>query len=250
MNKLLLVATLLAGTGLAALAHADDVSVAVAANFSAPMGKIAAEFERDTGHKAVLSFGSTGKFYAQIKNGAPFQVLLAADQETPARLEQEEQTVPGSRFTYAVGRVVLWSKQPGLVDDQGDVLRRGSFEKIAMADPRLAPYGAAAVEVMDKLGLKAALQPKWVSGENIGTAYQWVSMGVAPLGFVALSQVMREGKIQEGSAWVVPVALHAPLRQDAVALKSSQGKPAAAALLAYLKGAKARAIMQSYGYAF
>lgn len=212
------------------------------------MQRIAAAFAQDTGHKAVLSFGATGKFYAQIKNGAPFQILLAADQDTPARLEQENQALAGSRFTYAVGRLVLWSKDAQLVDDKGDVLRKGGFERIAIADPKLAPYGAAAIEVLDKLGLRAALQGKVVQGENIGMAYQFVSTGNAALGFVALSQVMSEGRIPQGSAWVVPVALHAPLRQDAVALPGSKDNPAAAALMAYLKGDKARVIIQSFGY--
>jgi len=231
-----------------AASQAAEVSVAVASNFTAPMQRIAAAFAQDTGHKAVLSFGSTGKFYAQIKNGAPFQVLLAADQETPARLEQEHLALAGSRFTYATGRLVLWSKDARLVDDKGEVLRKGSFERIALADPKLAPYGAAAVEVLDKLGLRATLQAKLVQGENIGMAYQFVSTGNAPLGFVALSQVMVNGAIQEGSAWVIPTALHAPLLQDALALASAKDNPAATALLAYLKGDKARAIIQSYGY--
>lgn len=233
-----------------ATAHAAEVSVAVAANFTAPMNKIAAEFEKDTGHKAVLSFGSTGKFYAQIKNGAPFQVLLAADQDTPAKLEQESLTAPGSRYTYAIGKLVLWSKQSNLVDDKGEVLRKGNFDKLAIADPRLAPYGAAAVEVLDKLGLRAALSPKLVQGENIGMAYQFVSTGNAALGFVALSQIQADGKIQEGSAWIVPTTLHAPIKQDAVALSNSKDNPAAAALLNYLKGDKARTIIKGFGYDF
>ena len=236
------------GTVLAS-AQAAEVSVAVAANFTAPMNKIAAAFEQDTGHRALLAFGSTGKFYAQIRNGAPFQLLLAADQETPARLEQEGQTLAGSRFTYATGRLVLWSKQAGLVDDKGEVLRKGGFEKIAIADPKLAPYGAAAVEVLDKLGLRQTLQPKIIQGENISMAYQWVSTGNAALGFVALSQIMSDGKIAEGSAWVIPTTLHAALRQDAVALANSKDNAAAAALLAYLKGDKAKAIIRSFGYA-
>ena len=233
----------------AALAgHAAEVSVAVASNFSAPMARIAAAFEQDTGHKALLSTGSTGKFYAQIRNGAPFQVLLAADQETPARLEQEGLTVPGSRSTYAIGRLVLWSRQSGLVDARGEVLRRGNFERLAMADPRLAPYGAAALEVMNKLGVWPALQAKVVQGENISTAYQWVSTGNAALGFVALSQVMSEGRMGEGSAWLVPPDLHAPMRQDAVVLLPGKDSVAASALMRYLKGERARQIMRGYGY--
>jgi len=233
---------------LALPAQCAEVSVAVAANFTAPMQKIAASFEQDTGHKVSLSFGSTGKFYAQIKNGAPFQILLAADDETPLKLEREGATVAGARFTYAVGRLVLWSKQPGLVDDKGDVLRKGTFAHIAMADPKLAPYGLAATETLDKLGLKQALQSRIVQGESIAQAYQFVATGNAELGFVALAQVMSEGRIAEGTAWVVPVNLHAPLRQDAVLLLSGKDNAAAVALLAYLKGERARAIIRSYGY--
>ena len=192
-----------AAWGFAALASAQaaEVSVAVAANFTAPMQKIASAFEQDTGHKAVLSFGSTGKFYAQIKNGAPFQILLSADDETAARLESEGAAVSGTRFTYATGRLVLWSKQAGVVDDKGDVLHKGAFDHIAIADPKLAPYGAAALEVINKLGLVSELQPKFVQGENIGQAYQFVVTGNAALGFVALSQVTSDGKIREGSAY-------------------------------------------------
>ena len=230
------------------VAGAAEVAAAVAANFTAPMQKIAAAFEQDTGHKAVLSFGSTGRFYAQIKNGAPFQVLLSADDETPDRLEKEGAAVAATRFTYATGRLVLWSKQPGVVNDKGEVLRHGRFEHIAMADPKLAPYGAAAVETLTRMGLMAGLQSKVVQGENIAQAYQFVLTGNAPLGFVALSQVMVDGKLREGSAWVVPAHLHAPLRQDAVVLSSGKDNPAAAALMGYLKGDKARAIIRSFGY--
>jgi molybdate transport system substrate-binding protein len=212
------------------------------------MQKIAAAFEQDTGHKAVLSFGSTGKFYAQIKNGAPFQVLMSADDETPARLEIEGATVAGTRFTYATGRLVLWSKQAGLVDDKGTVLRGASFEHIAIADPKLAPYGAAALEALTKLGLLQVLQPKFVLGENIAQAYQFVLTGNAALGFVALSQVMAEGKLREGSAWVVPANLHKPIQQDAVVLSGGKDNPAATALMAYLKGEKVRAIIRAFGY--
>lgn len=240
----------LLGSLLAGLCQAAEVSVAVAANFAAPMQKIAVAFAQDTGHTAVLSFGSTGKFHAQIRNGAPFQILLAADDATPARLEQDGLAAAGTRFTYALGRLVLWSKQPGLVDAAGDVLRKGSFERIAVADPKLAPYGAAALETMRTLGLLQTLQPRLVQGESIGQAYQFVASGNAALGFVALSQVMLDGKLVEGSAWVVPPELHAPLRQDAVLLVTAKGNTAALALMAYLKTDRARAIMRGYGYAF
>jgi len=230
--------------------YAAEVSVALAANFSAPMQKIAAAFEQDTGHKAVLSTGATGKFYAQIRHGAPFQLLLAADQTTPERLEREGLAVAGTRFTYAIGQLVLWSTEPGLVDAEGAVLRSERFTRIALADPKLAPYGAAALETLDKLGLRQQLQSKFVQGENIAQTYQFVASGNAPLGFVALSQVFADGRIREGSAWIVPAELHSPLLQDAVILKAGADNPAALALADYLRGEKARSIMQSYGYGF
>ncbi|EJL82059.1 molybdenum ABC transporter, periplasmic molybdate-binding protein [Polaromonas sp. CF318] len=227
---------------------ADDVQVAVAANFTAPMKLIAADFEKDTGHKAVLTFGATGKFYAQISNGAPFEVFLAADDETPARLEKEGAALNGSRFSYATGKLALWSAQPGLVDAQGEVLKKGDFKKIAIAAPKLAPYGAAAVETMNKLGLQAALEPKLVQGESIGQAFSFVSTGNAELGFIALSQVYEGGKIKSGSAWIVPGNLHSPIRQDAVLLARARDSKAAAQLMAYLKTDKAKAVIRSFGY--
>ena len=227
---------------------ADEVQVAVAANFVAPMQKIAAEFEKDTGYKAQLAFGATGKFYAQIRNGAPFEILLAADDTTPEKLEKEGAGVAGSRFTYAIGTLVLWSAQPGYVDAQGAVLKTGDFKHLAIANPKVAPYGAAALQVMDQLGATAAVQPRLVQGENIAQAFQFVATGNAQLGFVALSQVMADGKLTGGSAWQVPASLHDPIRQDAVLLTPGKDSTAAAALLAYLRGDKARAIIRSYGY--
>ncbi len=229
--------------------QADEVQVAVAANFTAPMQKIAAEFEKDTGHKALLAFGATGKLYAQIKNGAPFQVFLAADDKTPAKLEAEGDTVPGSRFTYAIGTLVLWSAKPGFVDEQGEVLKKGAFRHLAIANPKTAPYGAAAVATLTQLGLLDALQPKLVTGENISQAYQFVVTENAELGFIALSQVMADGQMIGGSAWIVPSNLHDPIRQDAAILAKGKDQPAARALVEYLKGDKAAAIIKSYGYA-
>lgn len=229
--------------------QADEVQVAVAANFTAPMQKIAAEFEKDTGHKALLVFGATGKLYAQIKNGAPFQVFLAADDKTPAKLEVEGDTVSGSRFTYAIGTLVLWSAKPGFVDDQGEVLKKGAFKHLAIANPKTAPYGAAAVATLTQLGLLDAIQPKLVTGENISQAYQFVVTENAELGFIALSQVMADGQMTGGSAWVVPSNLHDPIRQDAAILAKGKNQPAARALVEYLKGDKAAAIIKSYGYA-
>lgn len=229
-------------------ADAGEVRAAVAANFTAPMQAIAAAFEKDTGHKALLAFGSTGKFYAQIRNGAPFQVLLSADDETPARLEREGMAVPGTRFTYAIGKLALWSASEGMVDSKGEVLRKGGYAHLAIANPKLAPYGAAATEVLKKLGLLEAVQPKFVQGENIAQTWQFVASGNAELGFVALSQVTKDGKLTSGSAWIVPGNLHAPIRQDAVILAGGKGNPAAVALTAYLKSDKARTIIRSFGY--
>jgi molybdate transport system substrate-binding protein len=231
-------------------AHAGEVTVAVAANFAAPMRKIAAAFKADTGHEAKLSFGATGAFAAQIRNGAPFDVLLAADEQTPERLEQDGHrlAVAGTRFTYAVGTLVLWSAREGYVDTKGDVLAAGDFERIALANPKLAPYGAAAVETMRHLGVYGKLQPRMVQGENIAQTFQFVATGNAPLGFVALSQVMQDGRMAKGSAWVVPADMHSPIRQDAVLLAPGKGNAAAGELLKYLKGTKARGIIRSYGY--
>ena len=238
---------LLSGLAVGAV-QADEVNVAVATNFTAPMNVIAAEFAKDTGHQAKPAFGSSGKFYAQIKNGAPFQMLLSADDETPAKLEKEGLTVAGSRFTYAVGTLVLWSAKTGVVDDKGEVLRKGGFNKLALANPKLAPYGRAAVEVLTGMGLLVSITPKFVQGENIAQTYQFASTGNAELGFVALSQVMKDGKITSGSAWVVPGKLHTPIRQDAVILTSGKGNAAADALVKYLRTDKAKAIIRSYGY--
>jgi molybdate transport system substrate-binding protein len=240
-------AVLLALLGCAG-AHAADVQVAVAANFTAPMQKIAAEFEKDTGNRAVLAFGATGKFYAQIVNGAPFEVLLAADDDTPARLEKEGRTVAGTRFTYATGKLVLWSARDRYIDAQGKVLETGDYAHLSIANPKTAPYGLAAVETLDRLGLSARVQSKLVQGENIAQAHQFVSTGNAALGFVALSQVWKDGQFTSGSGWIVPARLHSPIRQDAVILARGADNAAARALATYLKSDKARAIIRSYGY--
>ncbi len=229
--------------------QADEISVAVAANFSAPMQKIAHEFEKESGHHVLLSFGATGNFYSQIKAGAPFELLLAADEKTPYRLEQEGLAVKGSRFTYATGTLVLWSAQQGFVDKEGKVLQTGSFAHLALANPQLAPYGDAAMETLKSLGLLAALTPRIIQGESIGQTYQFVATGNAELGFVALSQVIgTRGQPQSGSMWRVPDTLHPPLRQDAVLLDKGSDHPAAQALLAFLKGPYAHDVIQSFGY--
>jgi molybdate transport system substrate-binding protein len=239
---------LMASLVLAALpAHAEEISVAVAANFTAPMKLITAEFEKDSGHKVVTSYGSTGKFYAQIKNGAPFEILLAADDETPAKLVKENVGASASQFTYAIGKLVLWSAKPGFVDSAGDVLKRGDFAHLSLADPKLAPYGVAGVETLKALGVYETIAPKIVTAENITQAYQFINSGNAELGFVALSQVLKDGKI-EGSSWLVPANYYTQIRQDAVILKPGRGKAAVEALIKFLKGDKAKAIIKSLGY--
>jgi molybdate transport system substrate-binding protein len=229
----------------AVAAHAGEVQVAAAANLGPAIQQLASAFRRATGHQAVVALASTGKFYAQVRNGAPFEVLLAADEETPRRMEAEGLAVADSRFTYATGRLVLWSAQAGVVDDEGAILRRAPRGKLAIADPRLAPYGAAAIATLQKLGVLAAWEPQLVQGENIAQAYQYVATGNATLGFVALSQVVAA----KGSRWIVPETLHPPLKQDAVLLRHGAGNPAATAFLAWLRGDAARAILRRAGYA-
>lgn len=229
-------------------AQAGEVQVAVAANFTAPMKAIAAVFEKTTSHKAELVIGSTGKFYAQIKSGAPFDVFLSADDDTPARLEQEGLAVKGSRFTYATGKLVLWSANASLVDGKGEVLKKGDFKKLAIANPKVAPYGAAAVETMTKLGLLDSITPKLVQGESIGQAFNFIATGNAELGFVALAQVLEGGKLKSGSAWTVPASLHAPIVQDAVVLTRGKDNKAAAELVALLKSERIKDLIRSYGY--
>lgn len=242
---------------------AAEVHVAVAGNFSMSMQKISALFERSTGHKALLSFGSSGKFYAQIRHGAPFDILLSADEHIPARLEREGYGIPGSRFVYAIGRLALWrldavkseTRDAGKADVgvagrvDPELLKQGRFDRLAVAEPKLAPYGAAAEEVISRLGLKAQVASKLVVGESITQAFQFVATGNADLGFVALSQVFLDGSIIRGSAWIVPEHLHAPIRQEALLLKKGKDNAAAKALLYFLKGEEAKAIIRSHGYA-
>lgn len=229
-------------------AFADEVQVAVAANFTAPIQAIAKDFEKDTGHKLVAAFGATGQIYTQIKNGAPYEVFLSADDSTPAKLEQEGDTVKGSRFTYATGTLALWSAKEGYVDGNGDVLKGDTFEHLSIANPKTAPYGLAATQVLAKLGLTDATKAKLVEGQSISQAYQFVSTGNAELGFVALSQIYKDGKVSNGSAWIVPAQLHDPIKQDAVILNKGKDNVAAKALVEYLKGPKAAAVIKSFGY--
>ena len=228
--------------------RAEQALVAVAANFSAPMQQIALAFQKDTGHQLKLSFGATGGIYAQIKNGGPFDVFLSADQLTPQKIEADGLGVPQTRFTYATGQLVLWSKQDGLVDDKGQVLRSKNIQRIALANPKLAPYGAAALEAMTQLGLLDELKPKLVQGDNIAQTYQFVSTQNAQLGFVALSQVFADGKITSGSGWVLPSSLYKPILQDAILLKNGKDNSAAKALMLYIKGDKAKEMIKRFGY--
>lgn len=238
----------LGGAGGATPARADTVLVAVASNFAGPLAALAPGFGAATGHRLQVSPGATVRLATQIAAGAPYQVLLAADQATPARLEADGLAVAGSRFTYATGQLVLWSAQPGLVDSQGLVLAGAGFKHLAIANPKLAPYGEAALAVLRTRGLDAALRPRLVIAESIAQAYQFVLSGNAELGFVALSQLSAPGQAVLGSMWRVPAGLHAPLHQDAVLLKPGAGQPAALALLAYLRSPAAQALIQAYGY--
>ncbi|HPE60634.1 MAG TPA: molybdate ABC transporter substrate-binding protein [Thiolinea sp.] len=244
-----------ARTGLALLllgsaaAQAEDVHVAVAANFTKPMETIAADFEKASGNKVIASFGSSGKLLEQIKNGAPFEVFLSADQKRPEAVEAAALAVADSRFTYAIGSLVLWSAQQGVVDDQGEVLKRGDFRHIAIANPDTAPYGKAAIETMSGLGVLETLQPKIVQGDSIAQTHAFVSSGNAELGFVALSQVIKDGEISEGSSWMVPMELYEPIRQDAILLKTGENNSAARALLEYLQSDAAHRVIESFGYA-
>lgn len=230
------------------MAAADEVQLAVAANFAGPAKHLAERFALGSGHKALISTGSTGKFYAQIKNGAPFDVLLSADAETPSRMEKEGLVLPGQRFTYALGKLVLWSPQASMVDERGEVLRRQAFRRLSIANPRLAPYGAAAQQAMEKLGVWSGLQERLVLGENIAQAYQFVSSGNAELGFVAYSQIRDPDKATAGSFWLVPQTLYAPIQQDAALLARAERNQAARQFLAFLRSAPARELISAYGY--
>jgi molybdate transport system substrate-binding protein len=249
MNQILSRSLTLAAALLLALpAEAAEVKVAVAANFAQPMKEIAAEFEKDSGHKVALTQGATGKFYAQITNGAPFEVFLSADDETPTKLVKEGKAVTGTQYTYAIGRLALWSPDDKLVDQGGNILKTDKFKFIAIANAKVAPYGRAAVQTMQKLGVLASIEPRVVQGESIAQTHQFVTSGNAQLGFVALSQVWESGKLKSGSGWIVPETMHEELRQDAVLLNPGKESPAASALLTYLKSDKAKKIIDRYGY--
>jgi len=225
--------------------QADQIKVAVASNFIDAIRLIAVRFEETTGHQVVLIFGSTGKHYAQIRNGAPFDLFFAADSRRPELLESEGVIVPGSRFIYAIGRLALWSPDPDTVDPAGEVLESGSFQHLAIANPRLAPYGRAARQVLQQRGLWERLQRILVRGENIGQALRFVSSGNAALGFVAYSQIKRPRQSVSGSYWLVPESLYTPIEQQAVLLREGT---AARAFLAFIQGDEARQTLHGFGY--
>lgn len=227
---------------------AGEVQVAVAANFAAPMQAIAPLFEQETGHKVRVVLGGTGKFYAQITQAAPFDILLAADDETPTRLAREQLAVPNSQFTYAIGRLVLWSAKNGQGNLHEGFLQTGRFQHLALANPKTAPYGAAARQVIHNLGLSETLKGKTVLGENIAQTYQFVATGNAELGLLAYAQVVKDGQITHGTGWLVPASLHDPIRQDAILLLRGQDNPAAQALMRFLRRENIRQMIRAFGY--
>jgi molybdate transport system substrate-binding protein len=230
-----------ASVGLITPATADEIQVAVASNFASPIKHLAQKFEETTGHKVTLVFGATGRHYAQIINGAPFDAYFAADQKRPQRLEKSGLTQPQSRFTYAIGKLVLWSPRSDFIDPQGNILQSGKFTHLAIANPALAPYGRAARQVLEKRHNWQRLLPRIVRGENIGQAFQFVKSGNAQLGFVALSQI----KNANGSLWQPPQNSYDQIEQQAVQLRPN---PVARAFLAFIKSADGRAIIKSFGY--
>jgi molybdate transport system substrate-binding protein len=244
--KRIALAAALAGflSSFAAPAGADVTHVAVAANFTEPAKEIAALFKQKTGHEAVLSFGASGAFFTQITHGAPFEVFLSADSERPKAAVDGGFAVAGSLFTYAIGKLVLWSRVIDVTDGEA-ALKAGKFQKLSIANPVSAPYGTAAVETMKALGVYDALKPKIVEGNSIAQAFQFVDTRNAELGFVALSQLHGQ---TEGTRWEVPLRLHAPIRQDAVLLKTGADSEASKAFLAFLKGPEARAIIEQFSY--
>ncbi|MXX11496.1 MAG: molybdate ABC transporter substrate-binding protein [Nitrospira sp. SB0677_bin_15] len=228
---------------------AEEVRIAVAANFRATLDEIVTRFEQDTGHTVVVSSGSSGKLYAQIRNGAPFDVFFSADVTRPKLLEEEGFAVPGSRFTYAVGRLTLWHPGPAVIEgNEQSILLRSDVRHVAIANPKTAPYGAAAKEALQALGLWEQVQDRLVRGENIGQTFHFVFSQNAQLGFVALSQVLGPKVNGSGSRWDVPVHLYAPIRQQAVLLRSGQRQEVARAFLDYVKDVRSRNVIERFGY--
>ncbi|PCK08598.1 MAG: molybdate ABC transporter substrate-binding protein [Alteromonadaceae bacterium] len=230
------------------VSRAESIHIAAASNFTGAMKALVAEFEQASGHKVHVSFGSSGKFYAQIMHGAPFQIFFSADQAKPKALEKSGLSVSGTRFTYAIGALALWSSKPGFIDSEGRRLRNGNFNKLALANPKLAPYGIAAIEVLESLKLKQNTRSKWVQGENIAQTYQFISTGNADLGFISLAQIRQKNQSTPGSVWIIPTTLHEPIRQDAVLLKRGEKNRAAQELLKFIRSEQAQTIIKSHGY--
>jgi molybdate transport system substrate-binding protein len=231
-------------------AFADEATLAVAANFAEVIEVLAEAFQAETDHTLTISTGSSGQLFAQIINGAPFDVFLSADQRTVAQLEAEGGAAEGTRFTYAIGKLTLWSADETLIGDDGAAfLQANAFRALAIANPDVAPYGLAARQTLEALGLWGMLEPKIVRGENIGQTHAMVSTGNAEAGFVALSYVLSPSNQQPGSRWDVPQEFYEPIRQDAVVTARGAGNEAAAAFVEYLASAPAKAIIEDYGYA-
>lgn len=224
---------------------AEELKVAVASNFTAAIKIIAHQFQEQNGTKVILGFGSTGKHYAQIKNGAPFDLFLAADIRRPLLLEKEKIAISGTRYTYAQGRIVLWSPKADVVDSGGNVLKHSDINYIAIANPKLAPYGKAAQEFLQSQSLWEKLRPILVRGENISQTFQFVKSGNAELGFIAYSQIKQLGKKIDGSYWVVPQSAYKPIDQQVVLLKDTK---ASRKFWNFLKSTPSRNIIKSFGY--
>ncbi len=251
-------------------ASAESIKIAVASNFMSPMKEIALVFEKSSGHAVSLSFGSSGKFYAQITNGAPFDLFFSADQDKPQRLEKQQIAIPGTRFTYAQGQLVLWSRTNSSVANNSqngnsqnsnsrasssepsnlERLKSGEYKKLALANPKLAPYGLAARQTLGNLGLLSSSRKHWVRGENISQTFQFVHTGNADIGFIALSQIVKKGGLDNGASWLVPGTFYDPIRQDAVLLKRGKNNTAAQQFLEFIRSPVAREIMTRYGYTF
>jgi molybdate transport system substrate-binding protein len=227
---------------------ANDINVAVAGNFLKPLKILSTQFELETGHKLLLSVGSTGKLFTQINHGAPFEIFLAADQIRPTKLVEQQLADKDSQFTYAKGKLVLWSQEPDLIDPQGDRLKSQRLIHLAIANPKIAPYGAQALQVLKHLGLYSQLKDKLLFGQNVGQVFQYVSSGNVRQGIIPLSQVTNEGTITSGSAWIIPSNFYQPIKQDAVLLNHGKSNPAAHLFLNYLKSPQALSIIRSFGY--
>lgn len=246
MKKCLLLGLILVGLGTGV--QAGEVLAAVASNFEQPAREIAATFEKKTGHRVQIASGATGKLFAQIQNGAPFEIVLAADSATPVKMIAESLAVRGSEFPYAIGKLALWTAETGKLGSGEEWLRQGDFKKLAIANPKTAPYGAAADQVLNTLGLRESVTSKIVEGENIAQTLLFVSSGNAGLGFVALSQISKNGKLTTGAMWVVPQALYSPILQAAVLTERGRTNPIAQEFLDFLRSGEALEIIRSFGY--